>query len=271
MGGTGRWPRAAAAALGPRRERPSDRVMARSIGRSPRIGLSRVAASVDGPAPSSIERRTATVTTPIYYVNAEPHLGHAYTTIAADVLARHMRQRGEDVFFSRAPTSTASRSRCSREARDHSARARRPQRGALQGLASRVNVTNDFFIRTTDPEHYEVVERVVQAIHDNDFVFEGTYEGWYCPRCADFKTDSELEEGNRCPIHKIVLQREEGGQLVLPLRLPGAARGALRRATGLRDPGATTRRSRSSSRAPGHLAVAARLKWGVPVPWDRDR
>ena len=49
---------------------------------------------------------------------------------------------------------------------------------------------------------------VVQRIHDNGYVYEGTYEGWYCPRCADFKTESELEDGNRCPIHKIELERE---------------------------------------------------------------
>ena len=102
-------------------------------------------------------------------------------------------------------------------------------------LAPRLNATNDFFIRTTDPEHEAKVAEVVQRIHDNGHVYAGTYEGWYCPRCADFKTESELEDGNRCPIHKIELEMREGGQLVLPaLRLPGAARAALRRAARLR-------------------------------------
>ena len=72
-----------------------------------------------------------------------------------------------------------------------------------------MNVTNDFFIRTTDPEHMAKVAEVVQRIHDNGHVYAGTYEGWYCPRCADFKTEAELEDGNRCPIHKIVLEIEK--------------------------------------------------------------
>jgi methionyl-tRNA synthetase len=214
------------------------------------------------------------VTTPIYYVNAEPHLGHAYTTIAADVLARHMRQRGEDVFFLTGtdehgePVTLAAEKLgiTPRELGDRNA-------VHFKDLAARLNVTNDFFIRTTDPEHYAVVERVVQAIHDNGHVFEGTYEGWYCPRCADFKTDSELEEGNRCPIHKIVLEREkednwffrlsafqeplerlyaERQDFVIPQNRYNEALSFIRQ--GLQDV--------SLSRP--------RLKWGVPVPWDSD-
>ena len=118
------------------------------------------------------------VTTPIYYVNGEPHLGHAYTTIAADVLARHMRQRGEDVFFltgtdehGEPVTQAAERLGITpRELGDRNA-------GRFRGLAAALGVTNDFFIRTTDPEHAEVVAEVVQRIHDNGHVYEGTYEG----------------------------------------------------------------------------------------------
>jgi methionyl-tRNA synthetase len=212
------------------------------------------------------------VTTPIYYVNAEPHLGHAYTTIAADVLARHMRQRGEDVFFLTGtdehgePVTQAAEKLgiTPRELGDrHAVR--------FKELAGRVGVTNDFFIRTTDPEHHAVVAEVVQRIHDNGHVYEGTYEGWYCPRCADFKTDSELEEGNRCPIHKIVLEKEkednwffrlstfqeplerlyaEQPGFVVPENRYNEALSFIK--SGLRD--------LSLSRA--------RLKWGVPVPWD---
>jgi len=212
------------------------------------------------------------VTTPIYYVNGEPHLGHAYTTIAADVLARHMRQRGEDVFFLTGtdehgePVTQAAESLgiTPRELGDRNA-------GRFKELAARLNVTNDFFIRTTDPEHGKVVAEVVQRIHDNGHVYEGTYEGWYCPRCADFKTDSELVEGNRCPIHKIVLEREhednwffrlssfqeplerlyaERPDFVVPQNRYNEALSFIK--SGLRD--------LSLSRA--------RLKWGVPVPWD---
>jgi methionyl-tRNA synthetase len=212
------------------------------------------------------------VTTPIYYVNGEPHLGHAYTTIAADVLARHMRQRGEDVFFLTGtdehgePVTQAAESLgiTPRELGDRNA-------VRFKELAGALDVTNDFFIRTTDPEHMAKVAEVVQRIHDNGHVYAGTYEGWYCPRCADFKTESELEDGNRCPIHKIVLEVEkednwffrlssfqepleqlyaERPEFVTPRNRYNEALAFIR--SGLRD--------FSLSRA--------RLKWGVPVPWD---
>jgi methionyl-tRNA synthetase len=215
------------------------------------------------------------VTTPIYYVNGEPHLGHAYTTIAADVLARHMRQRGEDVFFLTGtdehgePVTQAAESLgiTPRELGDRNA-------GRFKELAAKLNVTNDFFIRTTDPEHMAKVAEVVQRIHDNGHVYAGTYEGWYCPRCADFKTESELEEGNRCPIHKIELEIEkednwffrlssfqeplerlyaERPDFVTPQNRYNEALSFIK--SGLRD--------LSLSRA--------RLKWGVPVPWDESQ
>jgi methionyl-tRNA synthetase len=148
------------------------------------------------------------VTTPIYYVNAQPHLGHAYTTIAADVLARHMRQRGEEVFFltgtdehGEPVAQVAEREGISpRELADRNV-------VHFQRMVERLDLTNDFFIRTTDPEHEAEVQRFMQRIYDRGDIYEGVYEGWYCPYCADFKTDQELLDGNRCPIHKIVLER----------------------------------------------------------------
>jgi methionyl-tRNA synthetase len=215
------------------------------------------------------------VTTPIYYVNGEPHLGHAYTTIAADVLARHMRQRGEDVFFLTGtdehgePVTQAAEKLgiTPRELGDRNA-------VRFKELAGKLDVTNDFFIRTTDTEHMARVAEVVQRIHDNGHVYAGTYEGWYCPRCADFKTESELEDGNRCPIHKIELEIEkednwffrlstfqeplerlyaERPGFVIPQNRYNEALSFIK--SGLRD--------LSLSRA--------RLKWGVPVPWDESQ
>src|ERR687895_97015 len=214
------------------------------------------------------------VTTPIYYVNGEPHLGHAYTTIACDILARHMRQRGEDVFFLTGtdehgePVAQAAEKLgiTPRELGDRNA-------VRFKELAARLNATNDFFIRTTDPEHMAKVAEVVQRIHDNGHVYAGTYEGWYCPRCADFKTESELEDG-KCPIHKIELEIEKEDNWFFRLstfqepleRLyaerPGFVLPQIRYnealsfiQSGLRD--------LSLSRA--------RLKWGVPVPWDESQ
>ena len=149
------------------------------------------------------------VTTPIYYVNAEPHLGHAYSTIAADVLARHHRQRGEDVFFL---TGTDEHGEPVAQAAEREGLT--PQelvdRNAprFRELVERFDASNDFFIRTTDPEHMAKVQEVVQRVYDNGHVYEGLYEGWYCPRCADFKTEAEIGPDNTCLIHEIPLERE---------------------------------------------------------------
>jgi methionyl-tRNA synthetase len=214
------------------------------------------------------------VTTPIYYVNAAPHLGHAYTTIAADVLARHHRQRHQDVFFLTGtdehgePVADAARAQGIEPQALADMNAER-----FRALAPRLAATNDFFIRTTDPEHMEVVQRVLSLVRDNGYVYEGTYEGWYCPRCADFKADNEVEADNRCPIHHIELTREreqnyffrlssfqeplealfaEHEDFVSPRTRYNEALSFIR--SGLRDVPLSRHK----------------LTWGVPVPWDSE-
>src|SRR3712207_5301380 len=115
------------------------------------------------------------VTTPIYYVNAAPHLGHAYTTIAADVMARHHRQRGDEVFFLTGtdehgePVADAARAQGiePQELADRNAE-------RFKALMPRLDVSNDFFIRTSDPRHVERVQQVLQRVHDNGHVYMGT-------------------------------------------------------------------------------------------------
>src|SRR5579863_3539327 len=113
------------------------------------------------------------VTTPIYYVNAAPHLGHAYTTIAADVLARHHRQRGEEVFFL---TGTDEHGEPVADAAH--ALGIEPQALAerFRALAPRLGASNDFFIRTTDAEHMAKVREILLRVRDNGHVYKGTYE-----------------------------------------------------------------------------------------------
>src|ERR687893_1243079 len=150
------------------------------------------------------------VTTPIFYVNAAPHLGHAYTTIAADVMARHMRARGEDVFFLTGtdehgePVANAAEREgvTPRELADRNAE-------RFKALMPQLEVTNDFFIRTSDPEHEAKVQEVLTRVKDNGYVYKGLYEGWYCPRCADFKSEAEQGPGHTCLIHGIELTREQ--------------------------------------------------------------
>src|SRR5437660_12150073 len=112
------------------------------------------------------------ITTPIYYVRAQPHLGHAYTTIAADVLARHMRQRGEDVFFLTGtdehgePVADAARDLGiePKELADRNAE-------RFKALAPQLEASNDFFIRTTDAAHEACVQQVLSRVRDNGWVY----------------------------------------------------------------------------------------------------
>jgi methionyl-tRNA synthetase len=212
------------------------------------------------------------VTTPIFYVNAEPHLGHAYSTIAADILARHMRQRGEDVFFLTGtdehgePVAQAAE----REGVSPEELAGRNAQRFLD-MAALVNATNDFFIRTSDPRHHAAVQRVLQAVYDRGYVYEGTYEGWYCPRCADFKTDAELVDGNRCPIHLIELEREKEDNYFFKL---SEFQEALERLYAERPDWVlpSIRFNEALSFIKQGLndvsLTRSRLRWGVPVPWD---
>jgi methionyl-tRNA synthetase len=214
------------------------------------------------------------VTTPIYYVNAAPHLGHAYTTIAADVMARHHRQRGEEVFFL---TGTDEHGEPVADAAH--ALGIEPQELAdrnaerFKALAPQLSATNDFFIRTTDPQHEAVVQEVLTRVRDNGFVYMGTYEGWYCPRCADFKADNEVDEGNRCPIHHIELTREQEDNYFFKL---SAFQDRLEALYAEREDfvAPRTRYNEALSFIRSGLRdvplTRHKLTWGVKVPWDPD-
>jgi methionyl-tRNA synthetase len=144
------------------------------------------------------------VTTPIYYVNSTPHIGHAYTTIAADILARHYRQRGEDVFFLTGVDEHASKVArvAAEEGLDPKEYADRIV-GSWQEVPRRLNATNDFFIRTTDDGHKTFVQEFLQRIYDAGDVYQGVYAGFYCVGCEAFKTEAELVDG-KCAIHETV-------------------------------------------------------------------
>ncbi len=214
------------------------------------------------------------VTTPIFYVNAAPHLGHAYTTIGADILARHQRQRGEQVFFLTGtdehgePVAQAAEREgvTPKELADRNAE-------RFKALMPRINVTNDYFIRTSDPRHKRRVQEFLQTVHDNGHVYKGVYEGWYCPRCADFKTENEVGEDNTCPIHKIPLDREREENWFFRL---SSFQEPLEKLYAER-PGFVRPRQRYNEALAfitGGLndvsLSRSKLTWGVEVPWDPD-
>jgi methionyl-tRNA synthetase len=214
------------------------------------------------------------LTTPIYYVNAEPHIGHAYTTIMADIIARQRRQLGDQVFF-----LTGTDEHGIKVARSAEEAGRSPVEHAdllsdrFRDLGRVLNSSHDFFIRTTRDEHVAKVREIVQKVYDNGHVYSDTYSGWYCAASEAFYTEDELGPDKTCPIHKtpvewveetnwffrisdfrerLLAHYEEHSDWVLPAHRANEAR---RMIEDLED-----------------LSISrAKLDWGVRVPWDDEQ
>jgi methionyl-tRNA synthetase len=142
------------------------------------------------------------ITTPIYYVNASPHIGHAYTTIVADVLARWARMAGRETFF---VTGTDEHGDKIAEAAQKAGISPKQYADGISGqfrsLWPELGITNDYFIRTTDANHIETVRYILQKVYDAGDIYFGAYEGFYCVGCERFYMEKELVDG-KCPDHQ---------------------------------------------------------------------
>jgi methionyl-tRNA synthetase len=213
------------------------------------------------------------LTTPIYYVNARPHLGHACTTIMADAMCRYRRLRGDRVFF-----LTGTDEHGERIAQVAAAAGKSPQAYADEIAAvfretwRRLGITNDDFIRTTEPRHKKVVQEVLQRLYDAGEIYFGEYGGWYCFGCERFYTEKEIVDG-KCPDHQTALtfikeknyffkmskyqawlikHLEDNPSFIQPDRYRNEVLGFLR------EPLQDLSISRPTSR----------LEWGIPLPFD---
>ncbi len=142
------------------------------------------------------------ITTPIYYVNDVPHIGHAYTTIVADVLSRFHRQLGFETFFLTGTDEHGNKVLQAAEAAGKTPKAYADQISALfKDIWPQLDISNDYFIRTTDEKHKKVVQLILQKVHDNGDLYFGEYGGYYCFGCERFYTQGELVDG-KCPDHQ---------------------------------------------------------------------
>ena len=215
------------------------------------------------------------ITTPIYYVNGEPHLGHAYTTIAADVLARYHRQKGDDVFFltgvdehgNKVAQAAAERGLTPRQHVDQLA----PR---FKDLTRQLNATNDFFIRTTDPEHEAFVQGFVERMKAAGDIEKRSYGGLYCTACEGFWYERDLAPDGTCPDHGIkpVWLEEENYYFLLSKYQDRLAE--IFRA----DPDFVKPRSRYNEalsfieQGLDDISISrSSITWGVPVPWDEEQ
>ncbi len=216
------------------------------------------------------------VTTPIYYVNSTPHIGHAYTTIAADILARHHRQRGDETFF-----LTGVDEHADKVARVAAERGLEPREYAdrivvaWQELPGRLNATQDFFIRTSDDGHKRFVQDFLQRIRDNgrDDIYQDVYAGLYCFGCEAFKTEADLVDG-KCPDHDTVPEWIEEKNWFF--RLSAYQQALLDLYDERPDfvlPHFRSNEARSFIEGGLHDFSISRATqtWGVPIPWDPDQ
>ncbi len=151
--------------------------------------------------------KTFYITTPIYYVNDVPHIGHAYTTIAADVLARYHRQWGHDVFFLTGLDEHGQKVQQAAEKAGIAPQAHCDQLAPkFQNLWKRLNISNNAFIRTTDPKHKAYVQKTLTALYDKDLIYRADYTGWYCTFDERFWTEKDVVDG-LCPDCKRPVER----------------------------------------------------------------
>jgi methionyl-tRNA synthetase len=215
------------------------------------------------------------LSTPIYYVNSTPHIGHAYTTAIGDMIVRHHRQRGEETFFLTGVDEHATKvyrvaQEQGLEPQEYADRIAVPWRE----LPERINASIDFFIRTSDEGHKRFVRDFLQRMYDNGDIYQDVYAGLYCVGCEAFKNEDELTADGLCPDHlikpewieeknyffrlsayqdRLLALYDERPDLVLPGFRFNEARSFI--AGGLQD--------FSISRAG--------QPWGIPLPWDESQ
>ena len=222
-------------------------------------------------------KRSFYVTTPIYYVNAEPHIGHTYTTVVADTIARYHRLAGENTFFLTGTDEHGEKIAEVAEQRGASPKEIADQySGEFRKTWEQLGFSFDRFIRTTDPEHVEVVQSILQKVYDSGDIYFQEYDGLYCVGCERFLTERDMEDG-LCKDHERAPEKrhesnyffrmsrhldwladhiESHPDFIRPERYKNEALAMLRDESGL-----------------GDLCISRpkdRLSWGIELPFDRD-
>lgn len=140
------------------------------------------------------------LTTPIYYPSGRLHIGHTYTTVASDVLARFKRLMGYDVRFLTGTDEHGEKIQTAAQEAGVSPKEYLDEIvGEIKNLWKNMDISYDQFIRTTDEEHKERVQKIFQKLYDKGDIYKSEYEGWYCTPCESFWTETQLEEGHKCP------------------------------------------------------------------------
>lgn len=222
------------------------------------------------------DQNTFYITTPIYYVNDVPHIGHAYTTVAADVLARYWRLRGRDVFF------LTGLDEHGQKVQQAAAKAGiDPQRycdsmvARFRELWERLEISNDAFIRTTDDKHKAIVQRYLQELFDKNLIYQDSYTGWYCTFDERFWTEKDVADG-LCPDCKRPVERLSESNYFFKM---GQYQDRLVEHIKTHDKFIRPESRRNEvlgflqTQKLGNLSISrpkSRLSWGIELPFDKN-
>jgi methionyl-tRNA synthetase len=219
------------------------------------------------------------LTTPIYYVNDAPHIGHAYTTVAGDVLTRWHRQKGESVWFLTGTDEHGQKVMRTAEANNVA-----PQQWVDKLVADawkpnweHLNIANDDFIRTTEKRHTERVQKFLQSLKDSGHIYAGKYEGPYCVGCEEFKLPGDLIEidgAKCCPIHSkpIELVNENNWFFKLSEFTKPLLEHYRSNPEACQPESARNEVISFLEGGVSDLSISrSTFDWGIPVPWDTDQ
>jgi len=215
------------------------------------------------------------ITTPIYYVNASPHLGHAYTTIVADVMARFHRMAGYHAYFLTGTDEHGDKvAEAAREAGETTQDYVDRISGQFSALWPKLAITNDYFVRTTDKDHVEVVRSILKKVYDAGDIYFGEYEGYYCVGCERFYRESELVNG-MCPDHHTVPEtRKESNYFFRMSKYQDWLIGYIKDNPDFIRPERYKNEVLAFLREPlEDLCISrpkTRLTWGITLPFDED-
>ncbi len=215
------------------------------------------------------------ITTPIYYVNDEPHIGHAYTTILADVWARYARLRGSDVFFLTGTDEHGQKVQCAVEAQGVDEQTYVDEMvERFRGLWRELHIDYQDFIRTTEPRHVEVVETILQRLWEQGEIYKDDYVGWYCVPDERFWTEKDLDDGNCPDCGRPVEQLSEPNYFFRMSAYQEWLIAYINDHPHFIQPETRRNEVLGYLQQPlGDLCISrprSRLSWGIPLPFDHD-
>ena len=221
------------------------------------------------------EKKTYYVTTPIYYPSDNFHVGHCYTTVIADALARYKRLKGYDVYFLTGSDEHGQKIEERAKAKGCSPKEFvDPIIDNAKDLWKALDISYDKFIRTTDEEHVKTVQKIFKKLYDQGDIYKGSYEGWYCTPCESFWTESQLVDG-KCPDcgREVKLTKEDAYFLKLSKYQP-QLEAYLKEHPELMQPESRYNEMYNNFLKPGlkDLCVSrSSVKWGIPVTFDESQ